>query len=366
MSGDDTPSGDKPYEPSQKKLDDARKKGNVPRSTDLNTMAAYGGLILAALIWGKGLVIATGDNLMAFFSSALWNATSMQDATTTALLAGHFKSTGMAIMPLFLMPAVLVLVSIAGQQSLIFHGGNIEPKLSRLSPIENAKKKYGRRGLFEFLKSFAKLCLYTGALIYFVSTRQTEIIGSTMLDSQLVILLLADLGIGFLLVALAISAGLGLVDYLFQRAEHNRSMRMTHKEMMDEVKNSEGDPAMKHRRRQRGMEIAHNSMLRDVKEADVVIVNPEHYAVALKWTREPGSAPCVVAKGVDELAAAIRRVATENSVPIYREPPTARLLHASVDIGEQIAPDHYRAVAAAIRFAENMRQKHKARPYGSD
>lgn len=361
---DDTPSGEKPYEASQKKLDDARKKGNVPRSTDLNTMAAYGGLVLASLIWGKQLVVSLGENLSGFLSDSLWAASSMREATTGALLSGHFKSTAFAILPLFLVPAVLVLVSVAGQRSMIFYGGNIEPKLSKISILSNAKKKYGRRGLFEFFKSFVKLCLYTGALVYFVSTRRPEIIQSAMLDSQQVILLLADLGIGFLLVSLGISAGLGVVDYMFQRAEHLRSMRMSHKEMMDEMKNFEGDPALKQRRRQRGMEIARGQMIQSVKDADVVIVNPEHYAVALQWSREPGSAPTVVAKGVDELAASIRRVANEHNVPIYREPPTARALYATVEIGEEIAPDHYKAVAAAIRFAEELRQKQKARTYG--
>lgn len=364
MMAEDNESDDKPYEPSQKKLDDARKKGNVPRSTDLNTTAAYGGLVISCLIWGGDLFQASGEALMAFFSGALWGAVSLKDATTNAILSGHFAAIGTAILPIFLLPAVLVLISIAGQQSMIFYRGNIQPKLSRLSVISNAKKKFGRRGLFEFLKSFLKLCLYAGALILFVVSRESEIIQSAMLDTRLVILLLGDLGVRFFMVALAIAAGLGVIDYLFQRAEHMRTMRMTHKEMMDEVKNSEGDPAMKQRRRQRGMEIAHNQMLNDVKDADVIIVNPEHYAVALKWSRGKGSAPQCVAKGVDEIAATIRRIANENAVPIYREPPTARALYATVEIGDEIAPEHYRAVAAAIRFAEELRSKKKQRLYG--
>ena len=129
---------------------------------------------------------------------------------------------------------------------------------------------------------------------------------------------------------------------------------------MDEAKASEGDPHVKQQRRQKGYEIAMNQMLADVPKADVVVVNPTHYAVALKWSRLPGEAPVCVAKGVDEIAAQIREVAMEAGVPIHRDPPTARAIHATVRIGEEIRPEHYQAIAAAIRFAEKMRARMRA------
>jgi len=169
-------------------------------------------------------------------------------------------------------------------------------------------------------------------------------------------MLVALMGI-VLLVALA----LGSIDFLWQRAEHTRKHRMSRKEMMDELKQSEGDPTVKQQRRQRGQEIATNKMLLDVPTADVVIVNPTHYAVALKWDRSQATAPVCVAKGVDEIAARIRVLAAENAVPVHSDPPTARALHAKVALGQEISQDHYRAVAAAIRFAENIRSKAAAR-----
>ena len=132
---------------------------------------------------------------------------------------------------------------------------------------------------------------------------------------------------------------------------------MSRKEMTDEHKNSEGDPHVKAKRRQKGQEIAMNKMLIDVVTADVVIVNPTHYAVALKWEKGGGRAPVCVAKGVDEMAARIREKAAEAGVPLHQDPPTARILHASLQIGQEIATDQYKAVAAAIRFAEKMRQR---------
>jgi len=130
--------------------------------------------------------------------------------------------------------------------------------------------------------------------------------------------------------------------------------------MMDETKEAEGDPHLKNERRQRGHRIATNRMLADVPGADVVIVNPAHYAVALKWSRLPGEAPICVAKGVDEIAAAIREAARGAGVPIHADPPTARVLHATTRIGAQIPEGQYRAVAVAIRFAEDMRRKARA------
>ena len=161
-----------------------------------------------------------------------------------------------------------------------------------------------------------------------------------------------------MLVAL-IAAVIGAIDYLWQRAEHLRRNRMSRKELMDEMKQSEGDPHMKSQRRQRGVEIATKQMVADTAKADVVIVNPTHYAVALQWKRESRRPPVCLAKGVDEVAARIREVAMEHGVPIHSDPPTARALHATIDIGQEIHPDHYKSVAAAIRFAEKMRQKAK-------
>ena len=132
---------------------------------------------------------------------------------------------------------------------------------------------------------------------------------------------------------------------------------MSRQDIIDEMKQSEGDPFVKQQRRQRGYDIAMNQMLADVASADVVIVNPTHYAVALRWRRGDQGAPVCVAKGVDEIAARIRAVAAEAGVPLHRDPPTARAVHASVEIGQEIHAEHYRAVAAAIRFAERLRAK---------
>jgi len=167
---------------------------------------------------------------------------------------------------------------------------------------------------------------------------------------------LLQLCISLLGIVLVIAISLGVLDFTWQRAEHMRKNRMSRKELTDETKNAEGDPHMKQQRRQKGVAIAMNQMLSDVPEADVIIVNPTHYAVALKWDRLNPGAPVCVAKGVDLVAARIREIANDAGVPIHSDPPTARALHATVDVGQEISRDHYKAVAAAIRFADRIRR----------
>ena len=195
----------------------------------------------------------------------------------------------------------------------------------------------------------------------FLVSQLDRIIGSIQLPPALVVAELGQMLVSMTMIVLVVAAIIGTIDYLWQPAEHIRKNRMSHKDMMDELKQSEGDPVMKQQRRQKGQELAMNKMLADVPTADVILVNPTHYAVALKWDRTAASAPVCVAKGVDEIAAKIRELAHEHAIPVHSDPPTARALHASVNIGQEIAPDHYQAVAAAIRFAEAMRKRARKR-----
>jgi flagellar biosynthetic protein FlhB len=147
----------------------------------------------------------------------------------------------------------------------------------------------------------------------------------------------------------------GVVDLVWQRLHHLSRNRMSRKELEDEMRESEGDPMLKGQRRQAGIAIAMNQAAAAVPKADVVIVNPTHFAVALAWDRGGGRAPVCVAKGVDEVALRIRTLAAEAGVPVRSDPPTARALHAAVDVGQEVPSAHFRAVAAAIRFADRIR-----------
>ncbi len=351
---------EKEHEPSQKRLDDAREKGEIARSPDLTAAAAWGGLVLACAAMGGDALRAAGEAAQVLLDQADRLAPMMAEGGA-APLAGTLLRFGTALLPFFAFPALAALACVMAQRAFLVTPSKLMPDISRISPMAGAKNKFGRTGLFEFGKSFVKLCLISAILGWFLAGRAQEIIATLYLDPALAFALTLRLLLRFLVIVLLISVVIGGVDYFWQRFEHLRRNRMSRQEMLDEHKSSEGDPHTKAQRRQRGMEIAMNRMLADVPKADVVVVNPTHYAVALKWDRAGGKAPVCVAKGVDEIAARIREKAAEAGVPIHRDPPTARALHATLDLGDTIHPDHYRAVAAAIRFAEAMRKKAKER-----
>ena len=348
---------EKQHEPTQKKLDDARKKGDIPRSADLLTAASYGGLLLVAMSAGGASLLKIGSVLTSLLDKPDLLAEQVFSEGGSSLAGGLMAALALPLLPWFAGPALFVCVVIAVQQSFVVTPDKLMPKLNRISPISLAGQKFGRNGLFEFGKSFAKLLIVSVILGFFVASRLPEILSTMALEPGLAMVILLRLAVSFLLIVLLVTGVIGALDLLWQRAEHIRKNRMSHKEMMDEFKESEGDPHLKAQRRQRGYQIAMSQMIADVPKADVVVVNPTHYAVALKWSRERGTAPICVAKGVDEIAARIREKAQEAGVPLHSDPPTARALHATVEIGEEIRPEHYRAVAAAIRFAEAMRKK---------
>ena len=356
MSGDDD--SEKSHEPTQKKLDDARKKGEVARSNDLITAAVYGGLLLGLMVAGSGTVSAIGNAMIVLLEQSDTLSKSILKEGT-ALSGGMMGSVGLALLPWFALPMLMALVAAIGQRALIFAPSKLQPKLSRLSLISNAKNKFGRGGLFEFFKSFTKLIIFSVCLGLFLSAKMELMAVTVQTNPAIAMQLLAKLCIEFLFFVCLIAVSIGAVDYMWQRAEHMRKNMMSHKDLRDEHKESEGDPHMKGERRARAHAIASNQMMADVPTADVVIVNPTHYAVALKWSRMKGEAPVCVAKGVDEVARSIREIAQENGVPLHSDPPTARAVYATTAVGEEIATEHYRAVAAAIRFAEAMRKKAK-------
>lgn len=352
---------DKQYEASQKKLDDAREKGEIPRSQDVTTAAAYGGMLVACVGLGGPALVGAAGTMMAFLDRPEKLAAEVFGGGAAPVLGGLTAGVTLPLLPFFVVPGVLAIAALFATRSLVFATEKMKPKLNKISPIAQAKNKFGRSGLFEFAKSFSKLSIYSVILGVYLFARMEDIVATMALSPGMATTVLLRMSVTFLFLVLGVSLVIGGVDFLWQRAEHLRKHRMSHKEMRDEHKQMEGDPHMKQQRRQKAYDIAMNKMLSDVPKADVVIVNPTHYAVALKWSRARGSAPECVAKGVDEIAARIREIAAENGVALHSDPPTARALHATVDVGQEVRPEHYRAVAAAIRFAEAMRKKARRR-----
>ena len=355
-------SAEKPFEATPRKIEEARKRGEVPISQDLITFSVYLGVLTTAAFAGLWTAERSGSALMAFLDIPEVLAESVFGIGGRHAFGSIFWALFGTVFLWFSIPYFTALFTAFLQGALVFAPQKLAPKLSRISPISNAKQKYGRDGLFNFAKSFAKLIVYSAVLGLVFNSRIAEIVIMPSLPVASNLTLTAELCFRFLASASVAILVISLADLAWQRAQFFRKQRMSLKELRDETKETEGDPHTKQARRQKAYDIATNQMLLDVPDADVVVVNPQHYAVALKWERSRGTAPVCVAKGVDEVAARIRTKAIESGVPIYRDPPTARALHATVDLGHEIPVEHYRAVAAAIRFADTIRQKAKGRP----
>ncbi|HMO73053.1 MAG TPA: flagellar type III secretion system protein FlhB [Paracoccaceae bacterium] len=356
----DEDSADKEHEATPQRLEEARRRGEVPRSPDLAVAVSYGALVLLSAAAGAPLVMQAGAVLTGFLSSPDRLAAQVFAGSAASALGPPVAGLAMALGPFLAVPFLAVLGAFAVQRAIAPAPEKLLPRLNRISPLAGLSNRFGRRGLVEFAKNTAKLVVVAAILGLFLAAEMRHAPALAGLGPGPSLARFGQVLLQFLAICALVMLAFGGLDWLWQRAEHLRKNRMSRKELTDEIKAGEGDPQVKAQRRQKAMAIAANRMLADVAGADVVIVNPTHYAVALRWDRGARRAPVCVAKGVDEIAARIRERAAEAGVPLHRDPPAARSLHAAVALGEEIRPEHYRAVAAAIRFADAMRARARA------
>lgn len=354
MAEDKNGGGEKEFEATEQRKREARREGNVAQSKEASTFALMAGMALATGLFGIVLAGKVFNQFQAMFYHADGYASDIFEGSGTRSME-WLTSILLWCLPIFLILFVLVVSALVLQGSVAFSAKKIKPDLKKLNPADNLKKKYGPKGLLDFAKDTAKM-LFAGLIAsvflylfvdhYYASSavRLSQFFQFTF--SQVVALILMFCAFQFVL---------AVIDLPIQRQMHANQLKMTREDVKKEMKQSEGDPHMKQSRREKASKITKGQMMQNVKEATVIMVNPEHYAVALKW--DPGSekAPVCVAKGVDHLAARIREVALANDVPIYRDPPATRSIYRMVEIDEEIHPEHFAAVAAAISFVERLK-----------
>lgn len=345
----------KTEEPTQKKLDDARKKGQVPLSREVNNwMILLGGTIIVAFMSGDLMY-----ELSAMFKTYLEQAGDMPETPgglQHVLGDALWEVIRMLMLPFFFLMAVAFLAPVL-QIGFMFAPQSIKPDISKVSPIAGFKRLFSARALVEFLKGLLKMVIVGAIGIILVAPYMDGIdhlVGLPMLDTidELRAITLRVLS-GMLFALLIVT----IIDVVYQRYSHNQKMMMTMQEVKDEHKQSEGDPQMKARLRQLRMQRAQQRMMQAVPTADVVITNPTHFAVALKYNPEEMDAPMVVAKGVDNIALKIREVATEHGIEIVENKPLARSLYDTVEIEQDIPVDLYKAVAEVISYVFKKRKK---------
>lgn len=348
----DGPGGEKTEPATSKKLEDVRKEGQVAKSKEIITAVS----LMSLFIIIKVYVSTMGTKLIDAFKEIYELFGIMTDGSGSGLpmnlAAGIIRETFVIIInivaPILIIAVVIAVLGNMLQQKWMVTAKPLQPKFSKLSPLNGFKRMFSVKQLVELFKSIAMM-IVIGIMVYTTVKKEMNLL-LTFYDITLYTALSAignivvDLGIKISAVFLVI----GFVDLLYQRHKFKTDNMMTKQEVKDEFKNAEGDPQVKGQIRRKMQEISRRRMMQQLPEADVVITNPTHFAVALKYEPDQGRAPVVIAKGADYLAFQIREKAKEYNIEIVENKPLARIIYHNIDIGMEIPPELYQAVAEIL------------------
>jgi flagellar biosynthetic protein FlhB len=354
MSDEAPEESSKTEDPSSKRLEDAHKKGDVAKSQELTTWFMLGGSALVFAMLGP----STSSALMLSLKSMVANA-DLYEIGGAALTNWWWGIAGsillVSLIPLVIMAACGVIGNLIQHRPLLSLDP-ISPKFERVNPLAGAKRLFSSESLVNFVKGLVKLGVVGAAIFYVVWPEQNRLETMMTLDPMLILNDFNELGLKIFFASMAAVTIIAGADVFYQRQKWWKKHKMTLQEMKDEYKQMEGDPKIKGRLRQLRQERGRQRMMQAVPDATVIVTNPTHFAVALKYDRQM-AAPLCVAKGADDVAMRIREMATKHNVPIVENPPLARALFAAVDINETIPTEHFKAVAQVIGFVMRLKDK---------
>ncbi|MAE50443.1 MAG: flagellar biosynthesis protein FlhB [Micavibrio sp.] len=352
--GEEQDEAQKTEDPTPKKLEEARKQGNIPLSREVNNwLMLLAGTVVVAMF--SPYILRELTNVLKVYIEKSYAIPGTPGGMKIALGDGTLEVMAILAFPML----IFVLAAFFGpfsQVGPLFAPKSIKPSLSKISPLKGFKRLFSMRSLMEFAKGIAKMALVSvvGVVILYPFYQGIEHIIDIpvvhILDEMRVLVLRLMIGV------LIIMGIVALIDVVYQRNEHTKKMRMTKQEVKDEYKQTEGDPMIKGKLRQLRSEKARQRMMQAVPQADVVITNPTHYSIALKYDPDTMEAPLCLAKGVDEVALRIREVAKEHEIVLYENVPLARALYDTVEIDETIPQEHFKAVAEAISYVFKLRK----------
>ena len=348
---EETDLSEKTEDPTQKRLDDAQERGDVVKSQEVNTWFIIAGATLALSAFSGSMV-----TMQVSLRDLLANAHSMRvDGGALILLV---KKLEFAIIGAFGLPfLVLIIAAICGnmvQHRLVFSAETLTPKLSKISPIGGVKRLFGKQAWANLLKGIFKVVAIGVVMTMVFWPERHRLDAMVRMDLVSIVTVSRTLSLQLLGTVVAMLAVVAIADYLFQYRTWFERQKMSLQEIKEEFKQTEGDPHIKGRLRQLRDARRKRRMMAAVPSASVVITNPTHFAVALKYERGM-PAPVVVAKGVDSIAFKIREVARNNNVPVVENPPLARALHAAVKIDGEVPVEHYKAVAEVIGYVMRLK-----------
>jgi flagellar biosynthetic protein FlhB len=360
MTAEDQDSDQKTEAPSQQRLDDGRKRGQLVATRELATLLLFSVAALACV----GLAPASAARLAAIGRALLAEAHRLRldgDGTTT-LLFWLLRETGAAlVLPALALLAVPVVAAVL-QNAVVWTSEPLQPKFERISPLAGVKRLFSLHALVELAKNLLKILTVGGALGYLLWPEGGAMIATSTLAAGPLLDYLADVVLRVLAVLAVLTALIAGLDYGWQWLDFMRKMRMTREEVREELKQNEGDPHVRQRLRALRLERSRRRMMADLPKATMVIVNPTHYAVALRYVAGETPAPRVLAKGVDAVALKIRTLAQEHRIPVIENPPLARALHAACELGEFIPPAHYQAVAEIVSYVLRLDERQQRAP----
>jgi flagellar biosynthetic protein FlhB len=349
---------EKTEDPTPKKLEDARERGDVPQSKEFATFIVFAGLCLA-VYFGGDLLLKTV--LLSFEKSFLLQENQIETSSEFILFGREaLISLMIGLAPIFGAVTLFGLLAYVGQFGFLFTGKKLLPNFEKINPISGFKRIFSKDTLVELIKSIMKVSIVT-AIMY--SVLKSEISRISVIGLETVgeiFVYMMTLSMKLMLGVLLFMAVLGFLDFLYQRWSFHQKQKMSVKEVKDEYKQREGDPMVKARVRQIQRELARSRMMNDVPTADVVVANPTHVAVAIKYTRGKMAAPTVVAKGAGHIAVKIKEMAIRNGVPVLEKRSLARFLFRNVDIGQAVPESLYSAVAEVLAYVYKMKAKYKS------
>jgi flagellar biosynthetic protein FlhB len=350
---------DKTEEPTPRKLEQAREKGDIVYSAEVGAALS--------LIAATGIVAFMSGPILSEMARSFIGFIAMPDqySAEPGALRAIGAAVGVRLIAIFALVAIFLgLAGLAAryvQDQPTFTGERLTPKLNKLNPVEGFKRVFGKQAAASFLKSLAKLVVVGAAMAWVLWPNNAELENIALLDPRALLLFIKERVVSMLLALASAAAVIAAVDYLFTRQSYMKRMRMSRREIKDELRQSDGDPMVKAKLRQIRIERSRKRMMANVPNASVVITNPTHYAVALRYEQGETPAPMCLAKGVDAVAQRIREVAEEHNIPIVENPPLARALFATADVDEPIPREHYEAVAKVIGFVMRLARRRGAR-----
>ncbi|MBQ6416396.1 MAG: flagellar biosynthesis protein FlhB [Butyrivibrio sp.] len=358
---EDANGAEKTEQPTAKKLDDARKEGQVAKSQEVATAFSLLALfIILRLVYGfMGEIFS---NTFQYVYNSIPNVARTYDgylpiAYISSLVIHAMLTLLLLCAPFFIVGFFVALICDFVQVGFKPTTKPLQPKFSKLDPISGMKKIFSTRKVFELVKSILKLGIMAIVIISFFSGRKESLFLLYDIPLKQAIGLMGNLIIDLGLRIAAAYMIIAFADLIYQRRKFNKDMMMTKQEVKDEFKNSEGNPEIKGAQKRRMMQASQRRMMQNLPKADVVITNPTHYAVAIKYDANEADAPMVVAKGADYLAQRIKDIARENDVEIVENKPLARMLYANVEVGELVPPELYKAVAEVLAYVYHLKGK---------